>query len=106
MFDYFNNSAALTQFDVHCYNCADVKLTSNCVLIDNTSTLSVTLTGKQVISTRHNVSLRLTSILETFTKKILASIEVGLVPCTPGYYYSRVCKLLCVLSSSRYCGMP
>jgi len=92
MLDYFNNSAAPTQFDVQCYdNCADVELTSNRVLIDNTntSTLSLILTSKQIVSTGHNVSLKLTSILETFNKKISASIVVGLVPCTPGYYYNK-----------------
>ena len=92
MLDYFNNSAAPTQFDVHCYdNCADVELTSNCVLIDNTNTSThrLILTGKQIVSTGHNVSLKLTSILETFNKKISALIVVGLVPCTPGYYYNK-----------------
>ena len=93
VFDYFNNSAAPTQFDVQCYdNCTDIELVDNRVLVDNVSTLSLTLTGEKVVTDRRNVSLRLTSILETFNEKISVSVVVELIPCTPGYYYNKSCN--------------
>ena len=93
VFDYFNNSAAPTQFDVQCYdNCTNIELASNRVLVDNISTLSLTLTGEKVITDRRNVSLSLNSILETFNEKISVSVVVELMPCTPGYYYSTSCN--------------
>jgi len=93
VFDYFNNSAAPTQFDVQCYgNCTDIELADNRILVDNVATLSLTLTGVKVNSGGRNVSLRFTSILETFNKKILVSVIVELIPCTPGYYHNTSCN--------------
>jgi len=93
VFDYFNHSAAPTQFDVQCYhNCEDTELTDNRLLVDNITALSLILIGKQVPPEGRNVTLKFTSVLETFNKKISASVEVELVPCSPGYFYDRVCK--------------
>ena len=90
--DYFNHSAAPTQFDVQChFNCDGIKLANNSkhVLVDNVSSLSLILTGKQIISKGRNVTLKLTSTPETFNKIISVLVMVELVPCFPGYFYKR-----------------
>ena len=93
VFDYFNNSAAPTQFDVQCYdNCTDIELVDNRILVDNVSSLSLILIGKQVTLKESNVTLRIMSTPETFNKKISVSVVVELVPCFPGYFYDRACK--------------
>jgi len=93
VFDYFNHSAEPTQFDVRCYdNCTDIKLVDNRILVDNVSTLSLTLLGEKVVSDERNVSLKFTSILETFSDKIIVTVVVELIPCTPGYYYNASCN--------------
>ena len=93
VFDYFNHSAAPTQFDVQCQdNCAGIELTDNRILVDNVTALSLILTGKQVTSKGRNVTLKLASVLETLNKRISSSVVVELVPCTPGYTYDRTCN--------------
>ena len=93
VFDYFNHSVAPTQFDVQCHdNCAGIELIDNRILVDNVTALSLILTGEQVTSKGRNGTLKLTSILETFNKRISSSIVVELVPCSPGYTYDRICN--------------
>ncbi|XP_065915104.1 uncharacterized protein [Dysidea avara] len=93
VFDYFNHSAAPTQFDVQCHdNCAGIELTDNRLLVDNVTALSLILTGEQVASKDRNITLKLTSVLETFNKRISSSIVVELVPCSPGYTYNKFCN--------------
>ena len=93
VFDYFNHSAAPTQFDVQCQdNCEDIELADNRVLVDNVSSLSLILTGEQVSSHGRNVTLMLTSVLETFNERISISVVVELIPCSPGYTYDRTCN--------------
>jgi len=93
VFDYSNHSAAPTQFDVQCHhNCEDTELTDNRILIDNVTAVNFILTGKQVTSEGRNVTLKLTSVLETFNKRISVFVKVELVPCSPGYLYDRACR--------------
>jgi len=93
VFDYFNHSAAPTQFDVQCHhNCKDLELADSRVLVDNVTTISIILTGTQITSKSKNITLILTSVLETFNERISVSVIVELVPCSPGYFYERSCK--------------
>jgi len=104
VFNYFNYSAAPTQFDIQCYqNCKnDIQCNQNCesdieldnkhVLVDNVSSLSLILSGKQVMPKGRNVTLKFTSTPETFNKIISVSVVVELVPCSPGYFYNRTSK--------------
>ena len=95
VFDYFNHSAAPTQFDVQCQdNCAVIELADNRILVDNVTALSLIFTGEQLTSKGRNVTLKLTSVLETFNKRISFSVVVELVhvPCSPGYTYDRTCN--------------
>ncbi|XP_065919072.1 uncharacterized protein [Dysidea avara] len=91
--DYFNHCTVPTQFDVRCHqNCSGIKLADDRVLVDNITALSLTLTGEQVTSKSRNVTLKLTSVLDTFNKRISTSVVIELVPCFPGYYYDRTCN--------------
>ena len=89
VFDYFNNSAEPTQFNVHCVKgCTGYILADNRLLIDNVSLLSITLSGHRISIEPVNVTLGLTSILASLNKQISIQLVIELQPCFSGYFYN------------------
>ena len=90
VFDYFNTPAEPTQFDVQCYtNCRDFTLGNNRLLVDNVSLLNITVFGHKVDHKPKNVTLKLTSILESFNEQTVSYLIIEFSPCFSGYFYNE-----------------
>ena len=91
--DYFKRLSQPVQFRLNCFTCSsDVKLSSSeIVLVDNTSPLTLTFTGSK-INFNVNVTVKFTSfLLDDYIQPIEAQIVVDLTPCFNhlGYTYSK-----------------
>ena len=86
--DYCNNSAQSTQFYVKCINgCADYTLSDDRLLVDNVSSLSITVYGHRIVRPL-NITLELTSLLQSFNQKFSQQLIIELWQCFSGYYYN------------------
>ena len=93
VFDYFGKPAEPTQFDLQCVNClSSIVLPKALVLVDNTSSLSITFTGSNIKNIT-NVNVTLTSTVHSIAE-ITTTLVVELIPCIdhPGYTYSTAHK--------------
>jgi len=90
--DYFKKPSQPTQFSLNCTTCPhDVKLySSNHILVDNVSPLSLTFSGYKINSTC-NVTVTFTSFLGPYVRPIKVKLIVELVPCFShiGYTHSK-----------------
>ena len=91
--DYFKSLSQPVQFRLNCFTCSsDVKLSSSeIVLVDNTSPLTLTFTGSK-INFNVNVTVKFTSfLLDDYIQPIEAQAVVDLTPCFNhlGYTYSN-----------------
>ena len=86
--DYCDNSAQPTQFYVKCINgCADYTLSDDRLLVDNVSSLSITVYGHRIIRPS-NITLEMTSLLESFNQQFSLQLIIELQQCFSGYYYN------------------
>ena len=86
--DYCDNSAQSTQFYINCVNgCADYTLSDDRLLVDNVSSLSITVYGHRIVRPL-NITLELTSLLQSFNQKFSQQLIIELQQCFSGYYYN------------------
>lgn len=89
--DYFKKLAQFVQFNLRCTTCpSNIKLSSNYILVDNTSPLSLSFSGDK-INFNVNVTIMFTSVLDAYIYPIEVEVIVELVPCFThiGYAYSK-----------------
>ena len=94
--DYFEKPSAVSQYHVQCIDCStNWTVTNTQIEIDNTSPVSVTVTGDRIVK-NSNVTLHLTSYQSFYQNPVQVTLMVGLVPCYkhPGYTY-RSQKCVC-----------
>ena len=86
--DYCGNSAQSTQFYIKCVDgCTDYTLSDDRLLVDNVSSLSITVYGHKIVRPL-NITLELTSLLQSFNQKFSQQLIIELQQCFSGYYYN------------------